>query len=81
MLFRSVIVGETSHCGNIGHNNVFITSKGTIGYLPSKNDAKNKIIGRKIKSKILIISFDSLSIIITYKFDSLSPEPVKISFA
>ena len=36
-----VIVEETSNCGNIGHNIVFITSIGLMGYLPSKKDAKN----------------------------------------
>ena len=57
-----VTVEFTSSCGNIGHRIVLITSIGLIGYLPIMNDAKNKIIGKKIKSIILIISFDSLSI-------------------
>jgi hypothetical protein len=58
-----VIVGFTSNCGNIGHNIVLTTSTGLIGYLPRRNDAKNKTIGKKIKSMILIISFVSLSMI------------------
>ena len=58
-----VIVEFTSSCGNIGDKIVFITSIGLTGYLPIKNEAKNKIIGKKIKSMILIISFDSLSIL------------------
>ena len=57
-----VIVCETSSCGNNGDNKVLITSTGLIGYLPIKNDAKNKTIGKKIKSIMPIISFDSLSI-------------------
>ena len=56
-----VMVGLTSNCGKIGHNIVLTTSIGLIGYLPSRNDAKNKTIGKKIKSMILIISFVSLS--------------------
>ena len=57
-----VIVGDTSRDGNIVDNNVLITSNGPIGYLPIKNEAKNKIIGKKIKSMMPIISFDSPSI-------------------
>ena len=60
-----VIVGFTSNCGKIGHNIVLTTSIGLIGYLPSRNEAKNKTIGKKIKSRILIISFVSLSMHIT----------------
>ena len=59
-----VMVELTSNCGNAGDNMVYITSTGLIGYLPIKNEAKNKIIGKKIKSMILIISFVSLSIFI-----------------
>lgn len=76
-----VIVDETSNCGNNGHNNVFTTSTGLIGYLPIRNDAKNNIIGTNIRSIILKISFVSSSIVITYKFDSLSPESNNICFA
>ena len=61
-----VIVWDTSNCGNMGHNIVLTTFIGLIAYLPSKNDVKNKIIGKKIKSMILIISFDSLSINIPF---------------
>ena len=57
-----VTVGETSSCGNIGDTMVLMTSIGLIGYLPIRNEAKNMIIGRKIKSTMLIISFVSLSI-------------------
>jgi hypothetical protein len=57
-----VTVEFTSNCGKIGHIIVFTTSTGLIGYLPSRNEAKNKIIGKKIRSTMLIISFDSRSI-------------------
>jgi hypothetical protein len=65
-----VIVEETSSCGKIGDSKVLITSIGLIGYLPIKNEAKNKIIGKKIKSMILIISFVSLSILQILLFKS-----------
>jgi hypothetical protein len=57
-----VMVELTSSCGNIGDKIVLTTSIGLIGYLPSRNEAKNKIIGKKIRSTMLIISFDSRSI-------------------
>ena len=80
LISKTIVVNVelTSSCGNIGDNMVYITSTGLIGYLPIKNEAKNKIIGKKIKSMMLIISFVSLSI---YKFSSLSPEPNNMSFA
>ena len=66
LISKTIVVNVelTSSCGKIGDNIVYTTSTGLIGYLPMRNDAKNKIIGKKIKSMILIISFVSLSIFI-----------------
>ncbi|MDO5815401.1 MAG: hypothetical protein Q4Q18_07165, partial [Methanobrevibacter sp.] len=61
LISKTIVVNVefTSNCGKIGDKIVYITSTGLIGYLPIKNEAKNKIIGKKIKSTILIISFVS----------------------